>query len=170
MVNYRNLVETFRSISENHVMVNQFRCGALSSIDIKTEENDSDNYTAVFLNPVSATYTPGFVIFNVNLIVYEIARASEAKEITAHNNTLSILQDIIATVKMDVASELRIQEPWSASWFVEQRLHNEAGWSVNLNVTVPNPLDNCDPLVVPVLVPEEIELPIEEEPGLVPLA
>ena len=142
-ITYKALVTTIETIALSHLGVDQFYMGELSNIEMRSNDNPNENYTLVFLNPVSATYAGGYMTFNMNLLAMDLAKKSKEREVNVHNSTLSILQDIIAKFKLTYDQQIRIPDGWTVSWFTEGQKQSVAGWSVNLNFTVINPLDLC---------------------------
>ena len=142
-ITYKALVTAIETIALSHLGVDQFYLGELSNIEMRSADNPDENYTLVFLNPVSATYSGGYMTFNMNLLVMDLAKLSKQSETNVHNSTLAILQDIIAKIKLTYEQQIRIPDGWTAQWFVEGQKQSVAGWSTSLNFIVVNPLDLC---------------------------
>lgn len=144
---YKNLIEIFSNICSQHVAVQFFNWSiAISDIEVNQPDFPQQQYIYVFLNPISVTFQTGYAIYNANLIVMDLARQNREAVLEVHDTCLSVLQDILAKIRLTTWNQLdiQIQEPITCVPFVESQKQNTAGWSANLQIITKNPLDLCN--------------------------
>jgi hypothetical protein len=144
---YKDLIGIFQTICDQHLAVKFFNWStALSDIEVNQPDYPEQQYIYVFLNPQTVTFTQGYAIYSANLIVMDLARKNRDAVLEVHDTTLSVMQDILAKIRLTTWNELdiQVQSPITCTPFVESQKQSTAGWSANLQIVTKNPLDLCN--------------------------
>jgi hypothetical protein len=144
---YKDLIGIFQTLCDQHLAVKFFNWSVnLSDIEVNQPEYPEQQYIYVFLQPLNTTFNRGYAIYNANLIVMDLARKNREAVLEVHDTTLSVLQDLLAKIRLTTWSELdiQVQSPIVCTPFVESEKQSTAGWSASIQIVTKNPLDLCD--------------------------
>lgn len=143
---YNDVCNKLREICESHLNVALFRIGPPSDIEIQTATENVSRYPYVHLVPEPGEIIKGGVTYNFQMVVMDLAKDTEDREQRTHNNTLNVLMDIIAKIRMtqwdDV--DINVNLPITITPFVESYKHSVAGWTADIQIESANPLNLCE--------------------------
>lgn len=143
MTTYKQVIQLFQDICDNHYAIKFFNYGALSDIEVNQDDFPTQQYPMVYLNPVSINLVPGYAIYTLNLLVFDLARIDREDTMEVHDTTLQIMMDILSVFKMQSATEynMNIQNQPTLMWFKEAQKNSVAGWSASIVVSTEFPYD-----------------------------
>lgn len=144
---YRDVVQQMRTICSNHPVIQTFRVGPASMIEIPTKDQPvSAKYPYVMMVPQPAILDGRSTQFEFDLVVMDLAKDELDLEETIHSNTMEILRDILAAYTMTTWKDLdyNMQLPITATPFVEGYNNSVAGWTAQISITAKSPFDNCN--------------------------
>lgn len=146
MTTYKQLIQLFQDICDQHLAIKFFNYGSLSDIEVNQDDFPTQQYPMVFLNPVSVTLIPGYAQYQMNLLVMDLARLDREATMEVHDSTLQIMMDILSVFKQqsNVQYSMDIQNQPTLMWFKEAQKNNVAGWSASIQVSTEFPYDICN--------------------------
>lgn len=151
---YQDVVNRIQEVVNEHYMLADFGYGDISDLKTRFENTSGDteaqaDYPYAFLNPSVHTRTKSAVTYNFNLIVMDMARGEVSDEVYANMLTIQsqcqqYIDDIVARLyySYDDAAEVL----WSGmnyTPFNERFQDDVAGMTVNLQIQIPNPINEC---------------------------
>ena len=151
---YKEIVNRIQDVVNDHYMLCDFGYGDLS--DLKTRfENTSGNsevqadYPYLFLNPATHTRTGAAVTYNFNMIVMDIARGEVSDQpydniLTIQSQCQQYIDDVIAQLWNGYTDPPQVLwDGLSYNTFNERFQDDVAGMTVNLQIVVPQAINNC---------------------------
>ena len=144
MTNYKQLIDKFRSLCNDHKAIKYFAVGQISDIEVPTADAPEGIYPYVFLRPVTASVDANVITYQMDLVVMDMAKNKEDLETRIHNSTLNIMQDLLTNFRMNLNNEVDVELPVQLTWFVESNKNSTAGWAASLNIVTQNPLNRCE--------------------------
>ena len=151
---YQEIVNRIQDVVNQHYMLADFGYGDLSDLKTRFENTSGDSaveadYPYLFLNPATHTRTGAAVTYNFNMIVMDMARG-EVSDIP-YNNILAIqsqcqqyIDDVIAQLWNGYTDQPQVLwDGLSYNTFNERFQDDVAGMTVNLQITVPQAINNC---------------------------
>ncbi len=163
---YKDVVNRIQEVVNQHLMLSDFGYGDLSDLKTRFENTSGDeavqaDYPYAFLNPGQHQRSQSAVTYNFNLIVMDMARGEVSDD--PYNNMLTIqsqcqqyIDDIIARLYYHYTDKPQVL--WNSltyTPFNERFQDDVAGMTVNLQILVPNPINEC-------IAPFEDETPPSE--------
>ena len=151
---YQEIVNRIQDVVNQHYMLADFGYGDLSDLKTRFENTSGDSasqadYPYLFLNPATHTRTGAAVTYNFNMIVMDIARGEVSDN--PYNNILAIqsqcqqyIDDVIAQLwnGYDDLPQV-LWDGLSYNTFNERFQDDVAGMTVNLQIMVPQAINNC---------------------------
>ena len=151
---YKEIVNRIQTIVNEHYMLADFGYGDLSDLKTRFENTSGDSavqadYPYLFLNPATHTRNMSAVTYNFNMIVMDVARGEVSDD--PYNNMLTIqsqcqqyIDDVIAKLWDGYRDQPAVlYDGLSYNTFNERFQDDVAGMTVNLQITVPQALNNC---------------------------
>ena len=145
-MNYKTIIDTLKTTSNSHLMVETVGYGNLSDIEVPDNE-EPPNYPYVFINPVSVAVNRNEFSVTVNLIGMTQVRDKEQNEIDGQDMMIAILTDIIARFGIDVSATyplIDIQFPFSVTPFKERFQDDVVGATVSLTINYGKAIEGCE--------------------------
>lgn len=151
---YQEIVNRIQQAVDQHKMLADFGYGDLSDLKTRFENTSGDeqvqaDYPYAFLNPTSHNRAQNSITYNFNLIVMDMARGEVSDD--PYNNMLAIqsqcqqyIDDIIARLYYYYKDTPQVL--WNNltyTPFNERFQDDVAGMTVNLQIQVPNAIDEC---------------------------
>lgn len=159
MLNYKNIIDDFKKIADEHKQINSFGTGDIRQLIYLTQELDgTDNsknnapiYPLMYVIPGTVSRDEQFINYAFNVIIADIMNAKNYDtETDIMSDTLQITEDILAQFKYSVTNaegyyeeKYDITLPASIAPFSEAYDDILAGWNLNLNIIIDNPLNRC---------------------------
>ena len=143
-MNYKDIVEVIKEISEAHFFINTWGYGEIS--DIMTPDNqEPPDYPYMFMNPVSIGGGDRSDSFTFNLICMTQAYDLETDIIQEQSNCLVYLKDVISRVNMTLDHPLiQFVEPYTFTPFKERFQDDVVGFTATMTIQYSNSLDICN--------------------------
>jgi len=151
---YQEIVNRIQAVVNDHYMLADFGYGDLSDLKTRFENTSGDSasqadYPYLFLNPATHTRTGAAVTYNFNMIVMDIARGEVSDN--PYNNILAIqsqcqqyIDDVIAQLWNGYQDAPQVLwDGLSYNTFNERFQDDVAGMTVNLQIMVPQAINNC---------------------------
>ena len=92
-ITFRNIVDTFRTIAENHFQLNSFKSGSLNDVDI--DKMDLDKFPLLYAEPQPATVDIGTLTYTFDIIVADRIKEDMTDLDDAYSETLQITINIM---------------------------------------------------------------------------
>jgi hypothetical protein len=150
---YRDVVQQMRAICSNHPVIQTFRVGPASMLEIPTKDQPvSARYPYVQLIPQPANLDGRSTLFDFDLVVMDLCKDSLDLEERVHSSTMEILKDILAAYTMTKWStvDYNIILPVTATPFVEGYNNSVSGWTAQIQIEAKSPFDHCNnPIIIP---------------------
>ena len=144
---YKELVDSIKTVVDNHLILRDFGYGAIT--DIKTvDEGVRVNYPYAFLNPTQSTRTGQTITYRFNLIVMDVAQEDPTD---GFKNYLKVQSDCQQYID-DILAELRFGTPLNdfdltlnvnLTPFKERFQDTVAGMTATLEIEIPFALNAC---------------------------
>ena len=148
---YKEIINRFRSVTEDHYMLQDFGYGQLS--DLKTQsqlgpEEQGVDYPYLFLLPQAHTRQGPVMNYTFNMIVMDMARTEEGD---VYDNYISIqsdcqqyIDDVLGQLYFPYKDQPEIQlTNIQYNAFKEKYQDELAGMTATITIQVPQPIDNC---------------------------
>lgn len=138
---YNQIVKTFEDLATAHMQVNTF--GSLKTWNFQSQTNI---YPAVLLIPVPGNIQQGLVKFSFELYVLDLLNGDRSNLNEVHSDTIQILNDFVAELADNEDTYgFTIDENTVSMEPIEEAFDDiVAGWVANIDVYVPNTLDDCE--------------------------
>ena len=151
---YKEIVNRIQDVVNAHYMLADFGYGDLSDLKVRFENTSGNtqvqaDYPYLFLNPATHTRTGAAVTYNFNMIVMDLARGEVSDQ--PYDNILSIqsqcqqyIDDVIAQLWNGYTDPPQVLwDSLSYNTFNERFQDDVAGMTVNLQIMVPQAINNC---------------------------
>lgn len=148
---YKEIINRFREVVEDHFMLVDFGYGELS--DIKTQsqlgpEEQGTDYPYLFLNPGTHTRNQNVMNYSFNMIVMDMARSEEGDDydnyITIQSQCQQYIDDVLAQLYYYYSDKPEIQlSGISYAPFKEKYQDTLAGMTATITISVVAPIDDC---------------------------
>ena len=137
---YKQIVDNFEQIANDHQMIADFGYGQLT--DIKNQGDDSEaDCPYMFLNPTTHTRTERTIVYRFNLIMMEMANSETALQ--TQSDCQQYIDDVLAELKYDATRETDITINVTLTPFKERFQDVVAGMTATIEIEVPSALNNC---------------------------
>lgn len=148
---YKDIINRFRSIVQNHYMLEDFGYGQLS--DLKTQsqlgpEEEGVDYPYLFLLPGQHVRQGPVMQYSFNMIVMDMARGEEGdlfdNYITIQSQCQQYIDDVLANLYYFYEDQPEIQlTNINYTPFKEKYQDELAGMTATITIQVPTPLNDC---------------------------
>lgn len=139
---YKGLVDRIEDAVTRHKMLVDFGYGQLSDIKVLDNSEDGADYPYAFLLPTGITRAQQAVTYSFSLIVMEMA-LNPREVLTVQSNCIQYINDLISDLRFDTGFGGDVNLSQSVQVFRERFQDEVAGATLNLQVTVADPIDNC---------------------------
>ena len=149
----KDIDAVFRDIVDNHKVLQSFY--TISTKDIDIDKLTVDKYPLLYANCNSARIDSSTIEFTYEVLVGDlVVEDMEGELVDIYNETLHLLQDVIAQFELSVSNVAQAQsnKDWTFALPVNctpytSRFDNLlTGWSTSFTITVPNPVNLCEAL------------------------
>jgi hypothetical protein len=158
---YKELVDRIEDAVTRHKMLVDFGYGQLSDIKVLDNSEDGADYPYAFLLPTGITRAQQAVTYSFSLIVMEMA-VTPKQILKVQSDCIQYINDLISDLRFDTAFDGDVNLTQSVQVFRERFQDEVAGATLNLQVTVADPIDLCEAPVLeknPLLVDAEQVVP-----------
>ena len=148
---YKEIINRFRAVTEDHKMLKSFGYGQLS--DLKTQsqlgpEEQGVDYPYLFLLPSTSNRTGPVMNYSFNMVVMDMARTEEGDQydnyITIQSQCQQYIDDVLARLYFFYKDQPEITLTGiSYTPFKEKYQDEVAGMTATITIQVPTPIDNC---------------------------
>lgn len=143
---YKEIVDRFQTVANEHYMIKDFGYGQLS--DIKTQSQDLEaDYPYMFLNPASHTRNGVIMKYNFNLIMMDIAGDEDSEFsnfLAIQSKCTQYIDDVIAEMYYGFTDKPEINmSNITYTPFKERFQDAVAGVTAVITIDVPTPINRC---------------------------
>ena len=159
MKNYKNIIDDFRKIADNHKQINSFGTGDIRQLiyltsEVKGSDNATDKapvYPLMYVIPSTATRGEQQITLTFQVIIADIMNTKNYDiETDLYSDTLQMAEDVLAQFKYSVTdaqgdyeASYDIVLPVSVSPFSEAYDDILVGWNLTIQIVLDNPLNRC---------------------------
>ena len=151
---YKDIINRFRSITEAHLMLEDFGYGDLSDLKYVSQlgsEEERVSYPYLYLLPSSSTRNGPVMNYAFNMIVMDMARPEDGAGTDKFDNYITIqsqcqqyIDDVLANLYYFYKDKPEIQLTGiTYTPFKEKYQDVVAGMTATINIAVPTPLNEC---------------------------
>jgi len=140
---------TFEAVVDAHEQLQSFHTSGLDTLDV--DKLDVDKYPLLYAQCTDADLDSGFTTFTYELIVADLVIEKQEDQLTQiYSETFLIMQDVIAQFYFAVNSASTVDGSWDIDLplvcqpFTARFNTFLTGWSVSVDIKLPNPLNLCD--------------------------
>lgn len=148
--------EQFRYIAEKHLILRSFHTNSLVEMDVN--KWDVSEFPLLYAQVTGATVEEGVTTFNYEVIVATLTIEAQLPSLDdAYTQTFLILQDVIAVLENTIGSPVvgvgnltlgdpayGLEMPVQCTPFAQRFDNLLTGWSTQMSIRVPNPLELCN--------------------------
>ena len=148
---YKEIINRFRTVVENHRQLKDFGYGELS--DLKTQsqlgpEEQGVDYPYLFLLPAPSVRQGPVMEYSFNMVVMDMARGEEGdvfdNYITIQSQCQQYIDDVLANLYYYYKDQPEINlTNISYTPFKEKYQDELAGMTASITISVPTPLNEC---------------------------
>lgn len=148
---YKEIINRFRTVVENHLQLKDFGYGDLS--DLKTQsqlgpEEDGVDYPYLFLLPAPSVRQGPVMEYSFNMIVMDMARPEEGdlydNYVTIQSQCQQYIDDVLAFLYHHYKDQPEITlTNITYTPFKEKYQDELAGMTATITIQVPTPLNDC---------------------------
>jgi hypothetical protein len=146
MKSYKDIVDTFRTICDQHEKITTFTTGDIFEADLES----TDVFTKAHLVETSATINKATFTFTFDLLIMDLVDVDDSDIEYRLNETFLILADIFREFRTGsysntsaVTQDIVMPESLSCDPFTDQFENLLAGWKGTFNITVPSHNTAC---------------------------
>ena len=159
MTSYKNIIEDFKLIAENHKQINSFGTGDIENlIYLTTQKDGNDNetnasplYPLLYVIPGVVNRDTGSMTYNLSVLVMDIMSSDDVLlETQLLSDTLQMIDDVLAQFKYSVnpgtglyQHKYDVNTTTSYTPFTERYDDFLVGWTLSIQVIVDVPIDRC---------------------------
>jgi len=150
-MNYKEIINRFRTVTEEHLMLQDFGYGQLS--DLKTQsqlgpEEQGVDYPYLFLLPATSNRQGPVMNYSFNMVVMDMARGEEGDQydnyITIQSQCQQYIDDVLARLYYYYKDQPDINlTNISYTPFKEKYQDDLAGMTATITISVPTPINEC---------------------------
>jgi hypothetical protein len=148
--------EQFRYIAEKHLILNSFHTNSLEEMDVN--KWDMSEFPLLYAQVTGAAVEEGVTTFNYEVIVATVTIEAQLPTLDdSYTETFLILQDVIAVLENTIGSPITgvgnltlgdpvygLEMPVQCTPFAQRFDNLLTGWSTQMSIRVPNPLELCN--------------------------
>lgn len=151
---YKDIINRFRTITENHLMLEDFGYGDLSDLKYVSQlgtDEERVGYPYLYLLPSSSTRNGVVMNYSFNMIVMDMARPEDGANTDKFDNYITIqsqcqqyIDDVLAQLYYFYKDQPEIQLTGiTYTPFKEKYQDVVAGMTATITIAVPTPLNEC---------------------------
>jgi len=151
---YKEIINRFRTITEDHLMLEDFGYGDLSDLKYVSQlgtDEERVGYPYLYLLPSSSTRNGVVMNYSFNMIVMDMARPEDGANTDQYDNYITIqsqcqqyIDDVLAQLYYFYKDQPEIQLTGiTYTPFKEKYQDVVAGMTATINIAVPTPLNEC---------------------------
>ena len=151
---YKDIINRFRTITENHLMLEDFGYGDLSDLKYVSQlgtDEERVGYPYLYLLPSSSTRNGVVMNYSFNMIVMDMARPEDGANTDEFDNYITIqsqcqqyIDDVLAQLYYFYKDQPEIQLTGiTYTPFKEKYQDVVAGMTATITIAVPTPLNEC---------------------------
>ena len=151
---YKEIINRFRTITEDHLMLEDFGYGDLSDLKYVSQlgtEEERVSYPYLYLLPSSSTRNGPVMQYAFNMIVMDMARPEDGADTDKFDNYITIqsqcqqyIDDVLAQLYYFYKDQPEIALTGiTYTPFKEKYQDVVAGMTATINIAVPTPLNEC---------------------------
>lgn len=151
---YKDIINRFRTITTDHLMLEDFGYGDLSDLKYVSQIGDEEErvqYPYLYLLPSSSTRNGVVMNYSFNMIVMDMARPEDGPNTDKYDNYITIqsqcqqyIDDVLAQLYYFYKDQPEIQLTGiTYTPFKEKYQDVVAGMTATINIAVPTPLNEC---------------------------
>lgn len=131
-MNLELLINEFRTIANDHNMINRFGEGAIGDINIKI--SDQIKYPILWVIPQGVTLGDNAYGWNLRVLVFDIDRQDDSLRTQILSDTLMTLNDVLKLVKENSNNDFELQVNPLAIPFEQTFVDYCVGWYCDITV------------------------------------
>ena len=143
---YKEIVDRFKAVADNHYMLKDFGYGQLSDIKVHSQDGEAD-YPYLFLNPSTHNRNGVSMNYNFNMIIMDVATDEDDE----YSNFMAIqskcqqyIDDVIAEFYYGYTDKPEIKyDNVTYTPFKERFQDSVAGMTATITIEVPTPINRC---------------------------
>jgi len=150
-MNYKEIINRFRTVVEDHYMLQDFGYGQLSDLKTQSQLGVKDqhvDYPYLFLLPAAHNRQGPVMNYSFNMIVMDMARTEEGD---VYDNYISIqsdcqqyIDDVLANLYYYYKDQPEIELTGITYTPFKEKYQDElAGMTATITIQVPTPLNDC---------------------------
>jgi len=143
ILSYNQINELFNQIAISHYQIKRFGSGELSEADINKFISENQEYPVLWMTPVSVTTNSNVLLYNLNLLVFDLVNKDKNNEQEVLSDCLQIALDVVRILRYGNQEFNIITDP-NISPFAGRYSDWVAGWSLELELEVDIQSNNCD--------------------------
>ena len=151
---YKDIINRFRTITEAHLMLEDFGYGDLSDLKYVSQlgtDEERVGYPYLYLLPSSSTRNGPVMQYSFNMIVMDMTRPEDGANTDQYDNYITIqsqcqqyIDDVLAQLYYFYKDQPEIQLTGiTYTPFKEKYQDVVAGMTATINIAVPTPLNEC---------------------------
>ena len=151
---YKEIINRFRTITENHLMLEDFGYGDLSDLKYVSQlgsDEERVGYPYLYLLPSSSTRNGVVMNYSFNMIVMDMARPEDGANTDEYDNYITIqsqcqqyIDDVLANLYYFYKDQPEIELTGiTYTPFKEKYQDVVAGMTATITIAVPTPLNEC---------------------------
>ena len=151
---YKEIINRFRTITENHLMLEDFGYGDLSDLKYVSQlgsDEERVGYPYLYLLPSSSTRNGVVMNYSFNMIVMDMARPEDGANTDEYDNYITIqsqcqqyIDDVLANLYYFYKDQPEIELTGiTYTPFKEKYQDVVAGMTATITIQVPTPLNEC---------------------------
>jgi len=143
---YKDLVDSIKTLVDNHLMLADFGYGDLSDIKSRSELGTGEaSYPYLFLNPTVSSRNDTTVTYRFNMIAMDVV-GQDDDYLTTQSQCQQYIDDILANLWLNYTgprSVYPIISNVTLTPFKERFADVLAGFTASVDFQIALPLDNC---------------------------
>lgn len=151
---YKEIINRFRTITENHLMLEDFGYGDLSDLKYVSQLGNDEkrvSYPYLYLLPSSSTRNGPVMEYSFNMIVMDMARPEDGPDTDQYDNYITIqsqaqqyIDDVLAQLYYFYKDQPEIELTGiTYTPFKEKYQDVVCGMTATITIQVPTPLNEC---------------------------
>ena len=153
---YKDVIDRFQQVANQHYMIKDFGYGQLSDIKVHSEDGEAD-YPYLFLNPTTHTRTNTVMEYQFNMIMMDIAIDEDdplGNWINIQSQCQQYIDDVFAQLKYGYTDQPLIDySNVTYTPFKERFQDSLAGMTAAILIQIPSPIDQCIAPIQPLVPP-----------------
>jgi len=141
MVTYKDIINEFKTFTQNHTQINDYDFGDISNI-----QSNEFNFPLVFLNPIGGVKVKNITTLNFDMYVLDVVEQDRTNTEDVLTNTLIIGNDIVSQFWLDRDESLNFEiDEENITFNVFEGRFDQllGGYVFNIEINMMLPLSNC---------------------------